>query len=191
MRHLLTCGGGFSDLDVFLAVVTSTTALGKLRPFATVSETVHRIHEVAFFCLNTQRYDSPYDDVPTTPFDATENLMTRDQQQYATSQSAAVEHPCAPLNKIFATGTFYYSPYPFWDLSTRLSERLKRQKNDVGPHDLLVFDPRFIWNEFIVKSLLGFRERLEEQERKDLDRCQFIVCPDCQSPDGITSLKCE
>ncbi|KAG8890530.1 inositol polyphosphate 5-phosphatase [Tulasnella sp. 332] len=162
--------------DVFLAVVTSTTALGNLRPSAAATETVHRIHEVAFFCVNTHRYDSPYDDIPTTPFDATEHLMTREQQQYApTSQSAVLEHPCAPLNKIFASGTFYYSPYPYWDLSTRLSERLKRQKTESSGHDLSVFDPRFIWNEFIVKSLLEFRGRLEEHERKDLDHCQFII----------------
>ncbi|KAG9002050.1 inositol polyphosphate 5-phosphatase [Tulasnella sp. JGI-2019a] len=168
---------------VFLAVVTSTTALGNLRPYAAVSEPVHRIHEVAFFCVNTSRYDSPYEDIPpVTPFDGTESLMSRDQQQYipSSSQSSAIlEHPCAPLRKIFASGTFYYSPYPFWDLSSRLSERLKRQNaagsGSLHAHDLSMFDPRFIWNEFIVKSLLEFRERLDEGERKDLDRCQFII----------------
>lgn len=42
-------------------------------------------------------------------------------------------------------------------------------------HDIANFDERFIWNEYIVRSLLDFRDRLDSQERDDLDRCQFIV----------------
>lgn len=42
-------------------------------------------------------------------------------------------------------------------------------------HDITNFDERFIWNEYIVRSLLDFRDRLDPQEREDLDRCQFIV----------------
>lgn len=43
-------------------------------------------------------------------------------------------------------------------------------KKDVG-----TFDKRFVWNEYIVRSLLDFRERLDAQERGEMDRCQFIV----------------
>lgn len=38
-----------------------------------------------------------------------------------------------------------------------------------------MFDDRFLWNEYIIRSLLDFRERLDNQERQELDRCQFIV----------------
>jgi hypothetical protein len=41
--------------------------------------------------------------------------------------------------------------------------------------DVGAFDDRFVWNEYIVRSLLDFRERLDMQEREDLDLCQFIV----------------
>lgn len=41
--------------------------------------------------------------------------------------------------------------------------------------DLGAFDERFVWNEYIVRSLLDFRERLDAQEREEIDRCQFIV----------------
>ena len=41
--------------------------------------------------------------------------------------------------------------------------------------DVGAFDDRFVWNEYIVRSLLDFRERMDMQEREDLDRCQFIV----------------
>ncbi len=39
----------------------------------------------------------------------------------------------------------------------------------------LVYDERFVWNEYIIRSLLDFRERLEPHEREELDRCQFLV----------------
>lgn len=32
-----------------------------------------------------------------------------------------------------------------------------------------------MWNEYIMKSLLDFRERLDPEEKRDLDRCQFLV----------------
>lgn len=37
------------------------------------------------------------------------------------------------------------------------------------------FDERFVWNEYLAGSLLDFRERLDANERADLDRCGFIV----------------
>jgi SacI homology domain len=100
----------------------------------------------------------------------------RESQYAQTLQTPAnvYEHPCSPLTKILSSGTFYHATYPHWDLSTRLSERLKRE-NIVGD-DLGAFDDRFVWNEYIVRSLLDFRDRLDPQERQDLDRCQFIVC---------------
>lgn len=95
---------------------------------------------------------------------------------YTSGQPSAniYEHPCAPLMKILSSGTFYHATYPHWDLSTRLTERLKRGKS-IG-HDLGAFDERFIWNEYVVRSLLDFRDRLDPLERLELDRCEFIVC---------------
>jgi len=82
------------------------------------------------------------------------------------------EHPCSALKKILSSGSFYYALGPHWDISSRLAERLSR---DRGEADLGAFDNRFVWNEYIVRSLLDFRERLDLREREDLDRCQFIV----------------
>jgi synaptojanin len=96
-------------------------------------------------------------------------------QQPNSAQPPAVavfEHPCAALKKILSSGSFYYALGPHWDISSRLAERLSR---DSGTADLGAFDDRFVWNEYIVRSLLDFRERLDMQDREDLDRCQFIV----------------
>lgn len=96
---------------------------------------------------------------------------------YASSSNTslpAFEHPCAPLTKIISGGTFYYALEPQWDLSSRLAARLTREES--ARHDISTYDDRFVWNEYMVKSLLDFRERLDPLERADLDRCQFIVC---------------
>lgn len=94
----------------------------------------------------------------------------RDSYQQNSAQPPLFEHPCAALKKILSSGSFYYALGPHWDISSRLAERLSR-----GEADLDAFDDRFVWNEYIVRSLLDFRERLDMQEREDLDRCQFVV----------------
>jgi len=96
---------------------------------------------------------------------------------YAPSNTApGFEHPCAPLTKIISSGTFYYAVEFQWDLSSRLAARLSPDRNVNGSKDPSYFDERFVWNEYIVRSLLDFRDRLDAQEREDFDRCQFIVC---------------
>ncbi len=103
--------------------------------------------------------------------DNIDSALYRDN--YAQSGGSLFEHPCVPLTKILSSGSFYYALEPHWDLSSRLPVRLSRERST--SHDPGMFDDRFIWNEYIVRSLLDFRERLEPQERVDLDRCQFIV----------------
>ncbi|EEB98791.1 hypothetical protein MPER_01643, partial [Moniliophthora perniciosa FA553] len=60
-----------------------------------------------------------------------------------------------------------------WDLSSRLSRRVAEHRKE--SKDLATFDERFVWNEYIVRSLLDFRERLDSHEREELDQCHFII----------------
>jgi hypothetical protein len=78
-----------------------------------------------------------------------------------------------PLTKILSSGSFYYALDSPWDLSSRLAVRLSR--DTTSTKDIGTFDERFVWNEYIVRSLLDFRERLDTNEREELDSCQFIV----------------
>jgi synaptojanin len=101
----------------------------------------------------------------------------RDTYEQSSPAAPVFEHPCSPLTKIMSSGTFYYAMEPHRDLSSRLFERLPAPggvEND-QPKDIGEFDERFVWNEYIVRSLLDFRDRLDAQEKSDLDRCQFIV----------------
>ncbi|KAJ7752739.1 SacI homology domain-containing protein [Mycena maculata] len=160
------------EKDLFLAVVTSATEVGNTRPnAASHSESVARIHEVCFYSLTT----STWDDVPAETLsnpEAVDNMMMRDN--YGQPASAPVfEHPCMPLTKILSSGSFYYAMDSTWDISSRLVVRLARDKH--ATWDLGTFDEKFIWNAFLIRSLLEFRERLDPLERDEFDTCQFIV----------------
>ncbi|KAJ7590659.1 inositol polyphosphate phosphatase [Mycena floridula] len=158
--------------DIFLAVVTSATEVGNTRPSGHAPESVARIHDVSFYSLTSSTYDdlSAATDIPTSP-DTTDALRDNYTQSAPTPQ--LFEHPCAPLTKILSSGSFYYTLESQWDLSSRLAVRLTRDRGlqkDPG-----TFDERFVWNEYLVRSLLDFRERLDVAERDDLDRCHFIT----------------
>ncbi|KAI0346811.1 inositol polyphosphate phosphatase [Trametopsis cervina] len=165
--------------DMFLAVITSATEVGNIRPSGGRSESVAKIHEVGFYCLTSAAWDdlvTTYDAASSPSMaDHADNLLREGYRDSgaSTPNSQLYEHPCMPLQKIIGAGTFYYALQPHWDLSSRLSQRLKR--NSTAVKDLAVYDDRFIWNEYMVRSLLDFRERLEPQEREDFDSCQFIV----------------
>lgn len=185
--------------DIFLAVITSATEIGNTRPSATSTESVAKIHEVSFYSLTSSTWDDLASAGDIAPSPDTADLMLRgagpspdpysSYQQSSSlnangSQPVVFEHPCLPLTKILGSGNFYYALEPQWDLSTRLGLRLdvgNTERGLSGKRDIGAFDERFVWNEYIVRSLLDFRERLDAHERLDLDRCQFIVshfrCP--------------
>ncbi|KDN51231.1 hypothetical protein RSAG8_00860, partial [Rhizoctonia solani AG-8 WAC10335] len=169
---LISVGG-----ELFLSVVTLAGVIGNLTPHASRQEQVSKIREVAFFSLNTSTYDdlSLASNAPTSPtIGAYEMNDMYDRDGMGQQMQAAqpvYEHPCAALSKIMSSGTFYYASDGKWDISTRLQARTKRQTQ----HDHSVYDPRFIWNEYIVGSLMDFRSRLDPSERDDLDTCHFII----------------
>ncbi|KAF9452987.1 phosphatidylinositol phosphate phosphatase [Macrolepiota fuliginosa MF-IS2] len=181
-RTVKGCLGLISvDNDIFLAVVTSATEIGNTRPSAHEPESVARIHEVGFYSLNSSTWDDPLLSEPTTF--GPEAVDSSFRESYTTT--SVFEHPCLPLTKILSSGTFYYAMEPTWDLSSRLAVRLARDA--ASSRDIGTFDERFIWNEYILRSLLDFRERLDFHEREELDRCQFLI-PAIQGYVGVFSL---
>ncbi|KAJ7180325.1 inositol polyphosphate phosphatase [Mycena crocata] len=157
------------DKDLFLAVVTSATEVGNTRPNS--AESVARIHEVCFYSLTSSTWDDLAAETVANP-EAIDSMMMRDN--YGQPAATPVfEHPCMPLTKILSSGSFYYAKDSNWDLSSRLAVRLSRDKHTTW--DLGTFDERFVWNAFLIRSLLEFRERLDALERNEFDTCQFIV----------------
>ncbi|QRV87863.1 hypothetical protein RhiJN_15881 [Ceratobasidium sp. AG-Ba] len=166
---LISVGG-----ELFLSVVTSATLIGELSPNSADREQVSKINQVAFFSLNTSTYDdlSLASDGPGSPtIGAYEMNDTYDRDHQMQATQPVYEHPCSALSKIMSSGTFYYASNGKWDISTRLQTRAKRQ----ATHDHSVFDPRFVWNEYIAGSLIDFRAQLDQNERDELDVCHFII----------------
>ncbi|KAF9534756.1 inositol polyphosphate phosphatase [Crepidotus variabilis] len=157
------------DNDTFLAVVSNATEIGNTRPSATHPENVARIHEVCFYSLTA----STWDEAPTDVLQPPESTLDSTLRDTFNQGAQVYEHPCLPLVKILSSGTFYYSVESQWDISSRLAVRLSRDPN--ASKDNLTFDERFVWNEYILRSLLDFRDRLDPLEREDLDKCQFLI----------------
>jgi synaptojanin len=161
--------------DIFLALVTSAIEVGNTRPSGKKSETVARIHEVSFYSLTSSTWDdlSVVSDGLLSPDGIMIDPINRETYVPPGAAPPVFEHPCMPLTKILSSGSFYYALDSPWDLSSRLSVRLSR--DPTSAKDIGTFDERFVWNEYIVRSLLDFRERLDVNDREDLDNCQFIV----------------
>ncbi|KAJ3575821.1 hypothetical protein NP233_g830 [Leucocoprinus birnbaumii] len=155
--------------DIFLAVVTSAVDIGNTRPSAHEPESVARIHEVCFYSLTSSTWDDPLLNEARFGPEAVDSSF----RETYTNNVPVFEHPCMPLTKILSSGTFYYATEPTWDLSSRLSVRLGRDA--ASSRDIGTFDERFVWNEYILRSLLDFRERLDFHEREEMDRCQFLI----------------
>ncbi|EMD40920.1 hypothetical protein CERSUDRAFT_111503 [Gelatoporia subvermispora B] len=179
-REVRGCLGLISiSNDMFLAMITSATEVGNTRGSAPMPEVIAQIHEVGFYSLMSPHWDSlptTGDSLPSPGFgDQPDALLRESPYPQASTPTAIYEHPCAPLSKIISGGTFYYAAEPQWDLTSRLAVRLSRVTADRARRDIGVYDERFLWNEFIVRSLLDFRERLDPQEREELDRCGFVI----------------
>ena len=156
--------------ETFIAVVLSSMDIGNMRPSAASPKSVARIHDVGFFSLTSSSWDT----MSNVGDSMSSGTSSPDEYTaYQPNPQQVYEHPCAPLMKILSSGTFYYALSPTWDISSRLSRRVTRGKEYGG--NALVYDERFLWNEYIVRSLLDFREKLDVEEKRDMDLCQFIV----------------
>lgn len=145
-----------------------------MRPSAEAPESVSRITDVGFFSLNSSTWDtiSGGAEAFTSNGGDYDEYNPRDTYSY-TNPQPIYEHPCSSLMKILSTGTFYYARAPQWDISSRLGKRISKGK--LFGSETISYDERYLWNEYIVRCLLDFREKLDPVERQELDQCQFVV----------------
>lgn len=162
--------------EIFVVLVSSSVEVGNTRPSSVTPESVAQIHEAGFYSLTSSTWDDlATDNAPSPGYSDGPDSIMRDSYSQSGNTVSVFEHPCAPLIKLISAGAFYYAVEPRWDISSRLSLRIGRKTGGGSPLDMGVFDERFVWNEYIVRSLLDFRERLDIPEREELDRSHFIV----------------
>ncbi|KAK8874407.1 hypothetical protein PGQ11_004921 [Apiospora arundinis] len=148
--------------DVFLSVVTQANRVASVRP----GETVERIANVDFFCLNSAEYDNVYS---LNPYD---NELSDGNAPYGQNlgrREGEVEYPYQELQKLLSNGSFYYSTD--FDLTNRLQDR----PVDSASFDIDNFDDSFLWNSFMVSPLVQFRSRLLAHEREALDASRILT----------------
>ena len=100
--------------DVFLAVVTQALRAATVRP----GETVEKISDVKFFCLNTAEYDKV---VLADSLDPDLADAGSPYGQGLSRRELTMEHPCNGLQKLLSNGSFYYSTE--FDITNRLQDR--------------------------------------------------------------------
>ncbi|KDN53180.1 DNase I-like protein [Tilletiaria anomala UBC 951] len=156
--------------DIFLACVTASSEVGAIRP----REVVMRIGSVSFFCINKSLWDNT-----VVSESSPDHFNESSGPNTSEVQSSIYTHPCAGLQKYMSGGTFYYAKDRTFDLSTRLDARLAAT-NDVAraeqPHGLSEYDSRFVWNTYMLESLIEYRSRLVEEERGNFDAGGFLMC---------------
>ncbi|KAK4182630.1 putative inositol-1,4,5-trisphosphate 5-phosphatase [Podospora australis] len=146
--------------DVFLCVITQASRVATIRPF----ETVERIDAVQFFCLNSAEYD---DVIVVDPYDLDSDAASVYGQPLGRRE--ITEHPCHELQKLLGNGTFYYSTD--FDVTNRMQDR----PADAEAFNIDNFDESFLWNSFMIRPLVEFRSRLQQQTREALDASRILT----------------
>lgn len=167
--------------DVFLCVITQASRVATVRP----GETVERIEGVQFFCLNSSDYD---DVVAMEPYDFDYDAASVYGQPLG-RRDVSVEPPFLELQKLLGNGTFYYSTD--FDITNRMQDR----PADAVAFDIDNFDESFLWNSFMIRPLVEFRSRLQQQDRDSLDASRILTsairgfCKSWAIPQSLAPLK--
>ncbi|KAG0175793.1 inositol polyphosphate 5-phosphatase [Apophysomyces sp. BC1021] len=140
--------------ECFIAIVTDCVSVGRIR----AGEEVYQIQAVSFYSLSSSNYDHL-------------EFSTRDSSDDEwgqTDSNAAIQHPCAHLQKLFSLGNFYFTP----DFDLTKTVQARTSTASLGVH---AFDDHFLWNKFLISGLLDFRAKLDRKKQMDLDRGGFLV----------------
>jgi len=193
-------GNGSTTNDIFLSVIAHAQSLtSRYNP----EEQVSRIQSVDFYSVSSTTWDEWHGGAAGVPPSASATTGGLDDgyaldhssmpssgtstpTAYSSSSAdpaAAFAHPATAMRKILSNGHFYFSSGNY-DISTRLEERLRRRDeetteedadDDLGGHRSSSYDSRFVWNSFLMDSLLDFRSNLSHEEKQAFDGAAFVV----------------
>ncbi|PYH97010.1 DNase I-like protein [Aspergillus ellipticus CBS 707.79] len=148
--------------DIFLCVVTGSSKAATIRP----GETVSKIENVDFFCLNHSKYEDTLDP-------ETESLLAGEEfghEMNFESREQNFDIPFLALKKLLSDGSFYYS------LDFNLTDRLQDRSDKSAAFDIESLDQDMLWNSYMINPLLIFRNRLSPLEKQHLDSSQILTC---------------
>lgn len=146
-------------------------------------EPVSKLLSVSYHSLTSSTWDADPTLASQDDFES-DSAAIRSFQYYdqASQATALFPHPLAGMKKILEAGSFFFADRGSWDLSSRLEERLRRGgQGDAGVsleetgEQAFDEDKRFVWNQYILEGLRDFRDKLEEEDRDELDDWGVIV----------------
>ncbi|CDK25474.1 unnamed protein product [Kuraishia capsulata CBS 1993] len=146
--------------DVFLGVITGKAEVASPIP----NETVFRIYNVEFHCLNRNSWD--FLEIDSTGYPSVHGSDSYDQ---AGTPPRFEQHPCFEIKKLLSDGSFFYSSG--FDLTSTLQSR------GIGTHSLSFdkFHEDYMWNSFMMEEIVSFRNNLEEGATQLLDENMFLT----------------
>jgi hypothetical protein len=147
--------------DVFLCVVTTSSRAATVKP----GETILRIDNVEFHCLNRADYTS-WPEHEAAPRAAHEDL---NYGAIFEGRDAVTDHPFSGLKKLLSDGSFYYS------LDFNLTDRLQNRPNESATIDIDSLDEDLLWNSYMIGPLLLFRSQLAIHDRRNLDSSRILT----------------
>ncbi|KAJ5085615.1 hypothetical protein N7532_010386 [Penicillium argentinense] len=145
--------------DVFVCVVTGSSQAATVRP----GESVSRIDNVDFYCLNRSEYESGLDYETNAQFAA-------EERPGVDGREMVTDHPFLALKKLLGDGSFYYS------LDFNLTDRLQDRSDKSAAFDVDSLDEDMLWNSYMIHPLLLFRSHLPPSEKGHLDASQLLTC---------------
>ncbi|KLJ07684.1 hypothetical protein EMPG_16845 [Blastomyces silverae] len=149
--------------DIFLCTISHASQAATVRP----GETVQRIINVEFYCLNRSDYDNDLDYESRSAF-----AYPTDDDDYGNGyegRETITENPFLPLKKLLGDGSFYYS------VDFNLTDRLQDRVEESASFDVDSLDRDFLWNSYMIEPFLLFRSHLLESERETLDSCRIFT----------------
>lgn len=189
--------GSTGSSDIFLAVIAHAQSLtSRYNP----EEQVSRIQSVDFYSVSSTTWDDWHGgaaglppsasatagglddgyalDHTSVPSSGTSSPIPSSSAGSSADPSVAFAHPATAMRKILSNGHFYFSSGNY-DISTRLEERLRRRDEDIIDQNdddrASSYDSRFVWNSFLMDSLLDFRSNLSREEKHAFDDAAFVV----------------
>lgn len=145
--------------DVFLCVICGRVQVAE--PLQ--GERVNRIYDVDFHCLTRDTWDFVEMGQNGYP------VVDSDDSSPGTYPKTE-QHPCYELQKLLTDGSFYYSTD--FDLTSTVQGRGAKQTQTLSMDR---FHLDYMWNAFLMKEIITYRNNLAEEDRTAMDQNRFIT----------------
>lgn len=157
---------------IFIGCITKFQKVASPRP----RESVSKILNVEFFCLNDSHWD--FTDLDSNGLPILINVPVEVIQH---TTNTLKRHPCFDIKKILSNGMFYYSSN--FDITNSLQDR------GINAHSLSGdnFELEFMWNSFLMNEIIKYRERLDIDLRQLMDEEGFFTAVICGFAKTIVS----